>query len=324
MPFSSKVSSNNVSSNSIIDIILEFYPEALQKEDDNGRLPIHYLLSPKSQWWQQQHYETTSIKDLLEQIIVLFPDSIVSTTSLRDGGQLPLHIVCQRTTTGDNSTTQLVDAIDLLIHCYPDACHCRDNYGKFPFDYALETAIGIENITSTTSTCTTSTSTSSSSPHIQILQLLLQKNPILLSFPSSISESSGIHNNNNNEDEFGNTRSIITTGVGGGGGDGDLPIHRIIKECSVLYNRSKQKIYDPIIELLLNGYEGCLRIQDSEFHMTPLMLSCTCNNSLSQIYTLLRKWPEQIDIGTSQMIFDNNKFNGELLYSSLAICQELD
>ena len=125
MPFSSKVSSNNVpSSNSIIDIVLEFYPEALQKEDDNGRLPIHYLLSPKSQWWQQQHYETTSIKDLLEQILILFPDSIVSTTSLRDGGQLPLHLVCQRTTTttGDNDTNQLVDVIGFFCFLIISSC----------------------------------------------------------------------------------------------------------------------------------------------------------------------------------------------------------
>ena len=307
----------NVSS--IIDILLEFYPEALEKEDDNGRLPIHYLLSPKSSWWQhqlhqcqQQHRqdETTSIKDLLKQIILLFPDSLVSTTSLRDGGQLPLHIVCQRT----NTCSQSVEIIDFLIKCYPDACHYRDNYGKFPFDYALETAI---------ETC--NTIHNFGSPHNQILQLLLQQNPIVLSFPSSISESSGIHNNNNNEDEFGNTRSIIsTTAVNNGdGGNGDLPIHRLIKECSYLYNRSKSKYYDPIINILLNDYEGCLRIQDSVFKMTPLMLSCTCNNSLTQIYTLLRKWPEQIQFDTSQIIFNDTKFNGELLYSSLAMVKSI-
>jgi hypothetical protein len=328
---SSNDSDSDSDSASIIDVLLEFYPDALKKEDDNGRLPIHYLLSPKSRWWQQQQRDTCSIKDLLEQIITIFPDSIVSTTS-RDG-QLPLHIVCQRTTTtGDANTNsnsnsnsdnnQLFDVIDFLIKCYPDACQYRDNYGKFPFDYALETAI--ENTHTHTHTQTSSSGGDDTcSPHIQILQLLIQNNPVLLSFPSSscsISES-GIHNNNNNEDEFGNTRSITGNDVGGGGG-GDLPIHRIIKECSLLYNRLKQ--YDPIIDIVLNGFEGCLRIQDSEYQMTPLMLSCTCNNSLSQIYTLLRKWPEQIQLGsTSQIIFDDTKFNGELLYSSLAMSKSI-
>jgi hypothetical protein len=323
---------NSRSDSSIIDVLLEFYPDALRKEDDHGRLPIHYLLSPQSRWWQQQQQEqddttstTTSIKDLLEQIIIIFPDSIVSKTT--GDGRLPLHIVCQRTTTdtattGDTNsytntdiTNQLVDVIDYLIKCYPDSCQYRDNYGKFPFDYALETAI--EN---------TTTSSTGSGPHIQILQLLIQNNPVLLSFPSSLSisesgsgSSGGIHNN---EDEFGNTTSITGNDGNGKIGDGDLPIHRIIKECSLLYNRSKQ--YDPIIDTILNGFEGCLRIQDSQYNMTPLMLSCTCDNSLSQIYTLLRKWPEQVQLGsTAQIIFDDTKFNGELLYSSLAMSKSI-
>jgi len=82
----------------VVNILLDAYPEALTKEDDNGYLPIHCLLLPPptcttSSLTRSNNYYY--IKELLPQICLAFPDSISAKTKI--GGQLPLHIVCQRT-----------------------------------------------------------------------------------------------------------------------------------------------------------------------------------------------------------------------------------
>jgi len=370
----------------IVNVLLDVYPEAIRKEDENGYLPIHcLLLPPPTRTYTACATTTTSsssvtrynnsyhyIKELLPQICLAFPDSIAVKTKI--DGQLPLHIVCQRTndiqsesdtenknesketeidTTikNDNNSDNnynynhrnsnssasasgsilLVDVIDYIITCYPAACYCKDNYGKYPFDYALE---AIQNTNTNNGTITIgggggrTSSATTTLAGIQILQLLIAQNPILLSFPSSASSSSSgsgefdssttcttgntasdntTVNDNDNDNDTTTTR---------GGGD-DLPLHRIIKKCSLLQRR--EQLYEQVINTLLEGFEGILRIQDSNYQ-TPLQLACTRNNPLSQIYTLVRKWPEQI-LGGSQsqstIIFDDTQFNGQLLYPSL-------
>ena len=354
------------------DLLLNRYPDALQKEDDNGLLPIHYLLSPKSRWYNNNSNNNNNskndnyVKEFLHKMLMAYPDSIVATTSI--GGQLPLHLLCQRTarevennnhnniycdkneiTNDDESTTTteessssltltflLIELIDYVINCYPEGCYCKDNYGKYPFDYALES---MENNYYYSSNSNTNIHNKQLQEQmaagIQILQLLIQHNPVLLALSSSLSIDSDItikssndnYNNTLNDsrnDEYYKNSTISTTAYcagsgscnnrgGANTGSGDLPLHRIIKKCSWLHKRTDQ--YDSIINSLADGYQGCLLIQDTSFR-SPLQLACTMDNPLSHVYSLLRKFPEQVG-RKSNIIFDDTSFNGQLLYPSL-------
>ena len=91
---------------------------------------------------------------------------------------------------------------------------------------------------------------------------------------------------------------------------GNLPIHRIINEWN------NPKSIDEIIAILVDKFERSLSIQDKNGN-TPLMKACTNDSPLSVIYSLVRKWPEQITSNLAPTIFDPDNFNGEILYSSL-------
>ena len=93
---------------------------------------------------------------------------------------------------------------------------------------------------------------------------------------------------------------------------GSLMLHRTLEKCSLIYKSS----YDEVIEILVSGCESSLRLQDGSGR-TPLLIACTQNHSLSQIYSLVRKWPEQVTPNLSKSIFDSTASNGELLYPSL-------
>ena len=116
-------------------------------------------------------------------------------------------------------------------------------------------------------------------PSQTIVQLLVSQYPVILSFPDE---------------------------------SGSLKIHRILKRCCLLEKSS----YDEVIEILVSGCESSLQVQDDSGY-TPLLLACTQNHSLSQIYSLVRKWPEQVTSNRSKSIFDSTVFNCELLYPSL-------
>jgi ankyrin repeat protein len=91
---------------------------------------------------------------------------------------------------------------------------------------------------------------------------------------------------------------------------GNLPIHRIVNEWN------NPTSIDEIIAILVDKFERSLSIQD-QYGYTPLMKACTNDSPLSVVYSLVRKWPEQIMPNLAPTIFDPDKFNGELLYSSL-------
>ncbi len=221
----------------VIDVLLQAYPQAVTKIDDQGFLPIHRLMLGK---WGENITEMTS------KIINAFPDCLVTPTSM--GGELPLHLASKR--------SECADVVQVLL-CFSDACQYRDHRGKFPLDHALEVM----------------------RPNPTIVQLLVSQYPVILSFPDE---------------------------------SGALKIHRILKKCSLLEKSS----YDEVIEILVSGCESCLRVQDGSGY-TPLLLACTQNHSLSQIYSLVRKWPEQVTPNRSCNIFDPTIFNCELLYPSL-------
>jgi ankyrin repeat protein len=89
-------------------------------------------------------------------------------------------------------------------------------------------------------------------------------------------------------------------------GAGVLPIQTIIQEQT---SRN-----DAIVSLFVQTCPGTVRFQDSKGY-TPLAYACEYDVPLSQIYSLLRAWPEQVSRGTST--FTTDEFNGELLPTTL-------
>jgi ankyrin repeat protein len=89
--------------------------------------------------------------------------------------------------------------------------------------------------------------------------------------------------------------------------DGSLPLHRIL--------RRNHRNFDTIVDILTDVCPGALRFQNSE-GQTPLLQACSEFNSLSQVYTLVRRWPEQVTTQAG-MLFYETSFNGELLPSAL-------
>ncbi|KAG7370011.1 ankyrin repeat domain protein [Nitzschia inconspicua] len=120
-------------------------------------------------------------------------------------------------------------------------------------------------------------------PRASIVEILVKQHPVLLSYQDS---------------------------------QGCLPIQRLLKDKSRQPSRRPSRL-DTVIKVLLEGFEGSLRLQDREGR-TPLLLACTLNCPLSTVYLLLRQWPEQITPNSAATIFDNERFNGELIHSSLA------
>jgi ankyrin repeat protein len=226
----------------VVLCILEAYPEALSVEDDNGFLVLHRLLFSGN--WYKSH----EIMQLVPKFVEVCPDSVITPTST---GRLPLHLACQR--------TESLELVEYLLDCFPDACHYRDDEGKFPLDHALEVT----------------------DPNASIVELLVKQHSVLLTY----------------QDE-----------------NGCLPLQRLLKKVGTSRRSAR---YDKVVQVLLQGFEGSLRLQDGEGN-TPLMLACTSGNPLGLIYALLRQWPEQITSSTAPSIFDNEHFNGELIHSSLA------
>lgn len=120
-------------------------------------------------------------------------------------------------------------------------------------------------------------------PRASIVQLLVRQRSVLLSYQDS---------------------------------NGQLPIHRLL--LGKARHSRKPPRYDKVIQVLLEGFEGCLRLQDEE-GQTPLLLACSLNSPLSAVYLLLRQWPEQITPDKmAPTIFDTERFNGELIHSCLS------
>ena len=88
---------------------------------------------------------------------------------------------------------------------------------------------------------------------------------------------------------------------------GRLPLHRTL--------RRQRNRYDKIVDILIEYCPGSLRFQDAQ-GQTPLLQACNDNNSLSQIYSLVRNWPEQVTT-QARLTLEHNVFNGEMLPSAL-------
>ena len=89
---------------------------------------------------------------------------------------------------------------------------------------------------------------------------------------------------------------------------GILPLHNILGR--------NHKRYDDIVDILIEYGPGALRFQELKGGKTPLLQACSNDNSLSQIYCLVRNWPEQVSAHSGILFYETN-FNGELLPSAL-------
>eukprot|EP00980_Cylindrotheca_fusiformis_P016751 scaffold5048_cov121-Cylindrotheca_fusiformis.AAC.2 len=88
---------------------------------------------------------------------------------------------------------------------------------------------------------------------------------------------------------------------------GDLPLHRVL--------RHNHHNLDIVVETVTDVCPAALRFQNAE-GQTPLLLACEESNSLSQIYSLIRQWPEQVTTQPGFPFYETS-FNGELFASSL-------
>ena len=102
----------------LVKVLLEAYPRALLKTDDNGFLPLHRALM--SEHWNPN-------REIVELLISQAPETIISAGPT---GALPLHLACRRTNEA---------VVQYLVDCFPDAVQYRDNDGKFPLNHALDT-----------------------------------------------------------------------------------------------------------------------------------------------------------------------------------------
>lgn len=88
---------------------------------------------------------------------------------------------------------------------------------------------------------------------------------------------------------------------------GRLPLHRLLKR--------NNKRLDEVVDVVTRWCPGALRFQDS-YGQTPLLQACSQNNTLSQIYSLIRNWPEQVTLQATVSFYETD-FNRELLPSAL-------
>jgi ankyrin repeat protein len=100
-------------------VLVEWYPEALLKPDDDGLLPIHTALA-------NEHYPSL---DAVRLLVEKCPEALLYEDA---NGRLPLHFACNSKFSRDQPV------IEVLVSAFPDALEHPDNFGKYPLNYALE------------------------------------------------------------------------------------------------------------------------------------------------------------------------------------------
>jgi len=225
--------------------------------------------------------------DFLSVLITAFPEAL---STQDESGDLPMHLLLS-----SSQWKKFQDVKEMIQMClmeYPEAIVHQNSKGQLPLHLACNRTKSAELVKFLMDCFPDSCHYKDGDgkfplnialdvvdPEVDVLQMLINKQPVLLSMA----------------DEH-----------------GCLPVHKMLHRAG----NSEKACYSRIIEVVLNGFEGSLRIQDGD-KMTPLMLACTADSHLSIVYSLVRKWPEQITMNRAPTIFTDS-FNGELLYSSLA------
>jgi ankyrin repeat protein len=234
----------------------------------------------------------SSHSDVIDVLLSAYPEALVQ---IDDTGFLPIHqLLLETTSWGDN----ICDLVKRFISSYPETILAITPCGKCPLHIACSMGASRDEIVDVVrylidcfpDACFYRNKTGKLPiqlqleaipyPRVEIIQMLIDTYPLALSFTDA---------------------------------QNNLPIHWLLAQAGQSYTA----VYDKTIEALISGFEGSLRIQNAKGE-TPLFQACTNDNSLSNVYCLVRSWPEQVTPQCSRLIFDSESYNGELLFPSLA------
>lgn len=214
--------------------------------------------------------------DLIRELIVAYPEALEMTDAM---GYLPLHRALKRHRKGHVPSLEL---IDLLVKNAPNTIHATTLDGSLPLHLAAEhnTRTSLEIVRYLVDAFPGSTrrrdyqglyplhrALATDRPSANVMECLASPFPQLLS----------------TEDN-----------------EGFLPLHRALKDA-LAFQEEYDSDWSETIEALIKLNSMPLRSFERK---TPLLQACEDNNSLSQVFILIREWPEQISAGGySQMVF---------------------
>lgn len=283
----------------LVKILVQANPSALTHFDERGFLPLHYALNSQLKF------------ELIQYLIEQAPETLFEPT--KKDGALPVHLACYLPSNTNyynthdsyrNAAICQLQIVKYLVQLFPESLQHRDNHGRFPLYYAQMQQIMSSR---TTTYQETNHEATAAIDDLAVLRYILQQYPLALEFvldPDGDSPTSLADNKSS------------------------LPLHRVLSEQAhptSSLRRSAQ--VDALVDLYVETSPGTLRLQgvtheedqdaeSSSILMTPLAYACEQDLSLSQIYSMLRTWPEQIT-SAANLIWPSEPFNGELLSTLL-------
>jgi len=112
----------------LVRLLVEFYPDAVSIQDDDGYLPLHLAVCNVE--------KTSSGLSVVQFLVEMHPESVITETN---EGQLPLHLACQSGCNVSKYDDDQLEALKFLVRTFPDALHQRDDANCFfPLDYAVD------------------------------------------------------------------------------------------------------------------------------------------------------------------------------------------
>lgn len=91
---------------------------------------------------------------------------------------------------------------------------------------------------------------------------------------------------------------------------GSTRLHRILKR--------QDSRCDKIVDVMVKANPMTLHLQDWNTGQTPLLQACEDDNCLSQLYSMVKAWPELVTLSSVSNLLTVDSFNGEMQPSALA------
>ncbi|KAL3942058.1 MAG: hypothetical protein SGBAC_003686 [Bacillariaceae sp.] len=217
--------------------------------------------------------------DLIRELINAYPEAL----EMRDGmGCLPIHRALKRHRKGH---VPCLEVIELLVKNAPKTIHARTLDGSLPLHLAAEgnTRASLEIVRYLDTAhpmnnrccdyerrCPLHRALATDRPSATVVEYLASSYLQLLS----------------DEDN-----------------EGLLPLHRALKDASECQEKHEND-WSQTIEVLIKLYPMALRSFETGIRKTPLLQACEDNNSISEVFSLIREWPEQVSTGGySRLVF---------------------
>ena len=203
-------------------------------------------------------------KDLIEIFLTAYPKALSKSD---DTGFLPLHCALISAT-----STPTLELIQLLIERDPETILCPTLAGSLPLHLACQNGC-----------------------HIPIVKYLMDNFPGAIRYREKqglfpldhAPEDSGVASSTCDA-RYDNVVELLVRAypvlLSFLDDRGRLPLHRILAK----------RMIDKTVDLLVEYCPGALRYQDQMSGQMPLLQACCQNKTLSQVYSLVRKWPEQV------------------------------